>query len=298
MIRQEALIECKNCQQKFTGMYCNNCGEKVYTDHDKSFKHIIEEYFHFISHFEGKFLTTLKTLFIQPGQLSLDYCNGIRKKYYPPLSLFLLLVILYLLFPVFRGLNISLESHLSHWLHGDYAVKKVSTIMEKKGWTLAAADEHFYRVSEKVSKFLLFITIPIMAVFSSMIYRKTRRPLFDHFIFSTEVNSFFIIWGFLLLAPLAILLSLLLKPFGWSAIVDNEGVLGILTIVPFVIFVRKASLRFFYSTVNKQPGKKGKSSWLWLGMTFKPLLFSILLITFLLTVYRFLLFFITIQLIR
>src|SRR5687768_6645997 len=110
---QPATISCKNCGNHFSGKFCNNCGEKVITGHDKSVLHLVDEGFHFLTHFEGKFFTTLRTMFSKPGLLSLDYCNGIRKRYYKPVSFFLLLVILYLLFPMFQGLNMTLSSHMT-----------------------------------------------------------------------------------------------------------------------------------------------------------------------------------------
>jgi hypothetical protein len=38
---------CKNCGHAFEGKFCNACGEKFYTDKDKSVKHLLEEAFHF-----------------------------------------------------------------------------------------------------------------------------------------------------------------------------------------------------------------------------------------------------------
>src|SRR4051812_49053712 len=107
LLRMQKLMTdhtCKNCGNRFNGKFCNQCGEKVYTDKDRSVLHFVEEGFHFLTHFDGNFITTLKAIFIRPGQLSQDYSIGIRKKYFKPLSLFLILVVLYLLFPMFRGL--------------------------------------------------------------------------------------------------------------------------------------------------------------------------------------------------
>ena len=109
---------CKNCNHAFTGKYCNHCGEKVYSEKDRSVLHFFEEGLHFITHFEGTFFNTLKKIFTRPGQLSVDYCNGKRKTYFKPLSLFLLLVVLYLLFPFFEGLNMKLYYHVHHPLYG------------------------------------------------------------------------------------------------------------------------------------------------------------------------------------
>src|SRR5918993_3822483 len=106
-------LSCKHCGNYFNGKYCNKCGEKVYTDHDKSIPHFFEEAFHFLTHFEGTFFTTIKTIFSRPGKLSSDYCNGIRKKYFKPLPLFMLLVVLYLVFPIFSGLNTPFQFYLN-----------------------------------------------------------------------------------------------------------------------------------------------------------------------------------------
>ena len=47
--------KCKNCGNFFYGNYCNICGEKVYTEHDKSILHFFEDAVHFLTHFEGNF---------------------------------------------------------------------------------------------------------------------------------------------------------------------------------------------------------------------------------------------------
>src|SRR5687767_10494276 len=106
-------VACKNCGTSFTGKYCNECGEKRYTEHDRTVTHFVEEGVHFLTHFEGTFFTTLRYIFTRPGKLSADYCFGIRKSLFKPLSLFLLLCIIYLLFPVFEGLNMRLNYHVN-----------------------------------------------------------------------------------------------------------------------------------------------------------------------------------------
>src|SRR5437868_6771196 len=102
---------CRNCGYHFTGKYCNRCGEKVLVEKDKRLIHFFEEGLHFITHFDGTLLTTVKTIITKPGKISEDYCNGIRKIYFKPQSFFLLLVILYLFFPYFEGLNMDMSYH-------------------------------------------------------------------------------------------------------------------------------------------------------------------------------------------
>jgi len=270
---------CKNCGNNYTGKFCNHCGEKRYEERDRSVKHLLAEGLHFVTHLEGTFFNTIITLFKRPGKLSYDYCNGIRKKYFKPLSLFLLLVILYLLFPIFDGLNVKPGEHIRHSLYGDYARRKAIEIMQEKQWPEAELVKAFSQASEKISKFLLFIIIPVMALFSWMISFKKRKYFYDNFVFSIEANSFFILWAFLIF-------PVLFKIFYYFfPVVDDSDWLYILllNLFFFLLYLIIASKRFF-----------GINWWYSIGYS---LLYTFFLAMFIHYIYKFILFFITIRLI-
>lgn len=234
-------INCKNCGNLFTGKFCNNCGEKVYTEKDKSVRHFLLEGFHFITHFDGTLLTTIKTIFSRPGKLSLDYCNGLRKRYFKPISFFLLLVILYLLFPVFEGLNMKLHYHETHNLYGKYAAAKIAAVLDEQHITSEQFAESFHLAGEKTSKFLLFIIIPAIGFISWMLGFRKRKYYVEHFVFTTETSSFFILSGFLLLP----LLLALYKLITGSYLLSSDTGTGIVIICVFMIYLAIATNRFF-----------------------------------------------------
>lgn len=268
-------ITCKNCGNNFTGKFCNLCGEKVYTEKDKSVKHILGEGLHFITHFEGNFFNTLKAIFNRPGQLSLDYCNGVRKKYFKPLSFFLMLVILYLLFPVFEGLNMKLEYHKVHPLYGSYATSEVEKLIKAENVTELQLAGSFHHAGEKTSKFLLFIIIPFVALFSWPL--GLRKNYFYHFVFTIEASSFFILWGFLLL-PILLFLTGITTGYQFSS--ENQTSVAILVV--FIIYLILAAKRFF--------------SFKWWYSILYAILFTLALIVFLGYFYKFILFLIAIRL--
>jgi len=270
---------CKNCGNNYTGKFCNLCGEKRYEEKDKSVRKLLSEGLHFITHLEGSFFNTIITLFKRPGKFSLDYCDGIRKKYFKPLSFFLLLVILYLLFPIFDGLNAKPYEHVRHSLYGDYAMRKALKIIEEKHWTDAELGEAFSHASEKISKFLLFILIPVLALFSWMISFKKRKYFYDNFIFSIEANSFFILWAFLIFPVLFRVFYYFFPALGEA----GELFILLLNLVVFLLYLVAASKRFF-----------GFNWWYSIGYS---LLFAFFLAVFFQYVYKFILFFITIHLI-
>ena len=232
---------CKNCGNTFIGKYCNNCGEKVYSAKDKSLLNLFSEGFHFITHFEGTLFTTLKAILFKPGKLSLDFCNGERKKYYKPLSFFLLIVILYLIFPFFEGLNMKLHFHENNDLYGNYASGKIQEVMAKKNISFPELELAFHKVSEKASKFLLFIIIPFLAIVSWIFGFKKRKLYYDHFIFSTELSIFYVLWGYLIFPLIILVLTYFVK----LEPNFNENIVGLIIMTVFAIYTFIASKRFF-----------------------------------------------------
>lgn len=267
---------CKSCNNRFTGRFCNNCGEKIYSQKDKKVSQLFEEGLHFVTHFEGTFLTSLKTIIFSPGKLSDDFCLGIRKRYFKPLSFFLMLVILYLLFPVFEGLNMRLQFHTSHDLYGAFAKKKVEDIMAAKNLSFEQVSDIFHNKGEKVSKFMLFIILPVMALISWVLGYKKRPYYYDHFIYSTENTSFFILWGFLLLP----LLMVAIRVFVGSQVFKGDFISGSVIIVGMIVFTFLSARRFFKFSI----GYNILYTILYLG----------LLILFVQYIYKFLLFYFSI----
>lgn len=241
MIDKQAV--CKNCGNRFEGKFCNQCGEKIYTDHDKSIPHFFEEAFHFITHFEGTFFTTIRTIFSKPGKLSLDYCNGLRKKYFKPLPLFMLLVVVYLVFPVFPGLNMPFQFYLNNGSMANRMVTKHTGInmdslrssidqlhvgsfnSEKRRLrdrfiltdsiiktipVLAKLDADFNKKSPKISKILLLILLPLTAFVCWLLALRKKRYFFDHLVVSTEINAFYLLIGFFLVPAVLIGVSKLI----------------------------------------------------------------------------------------
>ena len=236
---------CKNCGNQFVGKYCNSCGEKIYSEKDKSIKKLFEEFFHFIFHFEGSLLITIKTMFRVPGQVSLDYCNGRRKRYFKPLSLFLLLVVVYLIFPVFEGLNQKMYYYTSHIVYGSFAKEKIAAAMHHTGLSFAGLQEVFHQRSLKVSKFLLIILIPLTALWFWLLTFKKRKYFFDHMVFAAEVNAVFILLGFLLFPLLLTAFEWIYKVVAGNYLAISDDVIGMITGLFLYSFVAAGAYRFY-----------------------------------------------------
>jgi hypothetical protein len=107
-----------------------------------------------------------------------------------------------------------LSAHIDDRFYGNYAYDVINNLMSHKSWTMEETAARFHAASDKVSKFLLLIIIPFMSLLYWALLRRKRKLYFDHFIFSTETASFFLLWGFLILPLIFWLLILIATPFG------------------------------------------------------------------------------------
>ena len=89
-------IECSNCHAKTSGSYCQECGQSI-SVHRITFHETLGDFFSSTFALEGPLLRTIKFLIVNPGLLLREFFAGKRKKYYKPVSFFVVLTAIYLI---------------------------------------------------------------------------------------------------------------------------------------------------------------------------------------------------------
>ncbi|MEO7522549.1 MAG: DUF3667 domain-containing protein [Ferruginibacter sp.] len=237
---------CKNCGNHFKGKFCNNCGEKIYTEHDKSMQHFLHEALHFFTHLDGRFLKTVVLIFTKPGKLSVTYCSGARNKYYKPFSLFVVGIILYLLFPQFKGLNLPFASHM---VNAKYSwMGFIADIANQKAIashiSMQELAEKYDHKSPGFAKILLLIFLPLTGLVLKLLFPKKRKYFFDYLVLSTESGNI-MLYVFFFILPLAMfIISFVLGLFHIEANTGDMVALPIYTI--FVVWWAVKALMMFF----------------------------------------------------
>ena len=79
---------CLNCRTELNGRYCHVCGqENVEPKH--TLWGLITHFFNDITHFDGKFFSTVKYLMWKPGFLPAEYVRGRRANYLDPVRMYI-----------------------------------------------------------------------------------------------------------------------------------------------------------------------------------------------------------------
>lgn len=78
---------CLNCGTALQGRFCHVCGQEN-LEPKESVWHLVSHFLNDITHFDGKFFTTLKDLVLKPGFLSREYLIGRRASYLNPVRMY------------------------------------------------------------------------------------------------------------------------------------------------------------------------------------------------------------------
>jgi Protein of unknown function (DUF3667) len=88
---------CLNCNATVQGRFCHICGQEN-IEPKESVWHLISHFFQDITHFDGKFFSTLKYLLFRPGHLSREYMMGRRSSYLNPIRMYVFTSAFFFLF--------------------------------------------------------------------------------------------------------------------------------------------------------------------------------------------------------
>ena len=262
---------CKNCGNRFAGLYCNLCGEKVLGKEDRSFRMFLNNIFLALTLADSRFLKGLWLMVSHPGFISREFAEGRKVKYIRPLSVFFLLNLLYFLFPVIQLFNASLRTQINSF-HGKLAVQAVANRMTRLGFHDVNSFAILYdQKTAGFAKMLVILFVVVASLPLNLIYRSGNRYFTDHVGLSIELVCFNLLIN-------ALLLTLFINLLGLGEHLDEFVMTAIFISTNLYFFIRSG--RIFY-------GERG------IRLILKSML-MIVVLKISLEIYRAILFYITI----
>jgi hypothetical protein len=240
-------IICKNCQNQFAGKYCNLCGEKVIEPREKTVWHFFGKLLEAFTSSDNKFFRSLYFIVFKPGKLSYDFAQGLRKPYFPPLSLFLLANLIYFLFPVAETFNTRFETQLRAMPHSFIARQIVENRLKKQKISLAALKAKYEPQSTNLAKTLLLLIVFLFAVPLYVLFYAKTSYFVEHLYFSFEFHSYNLfvntIFLFYLLYPLVWTgdyFGLNIRPY-----LDNDNFFSTIVLISIIYFFSRGLFEFY-----------------------------------------------------
>ena len=87
-------VQCLNCEAPLSGRFCSQCGQRAVPPHP-TMRELAGYAASELSGWDGKFVTTLKTLLTKPGELTRQWIEGRRVRFVAPIRLYLAASLVY-----------------------------------------------------------------------------------------------------------------------------------------------------------------------------------------------------------
>jgi hypothetical protein len=260
---------CKSCGHRFTGNYCNECGEKILRPSDRSFKTFLSNILIAITFADSKMIRTLWLVLKKPGFVSKEFAEGKRVNYLKPISLFFVLNLIYFFFPVVQLFNASLNTQLLSPLRSLYQAMIAHKIIDL-GMSVDSFSLIYNLKTTGFAKLMVMVFVVLGSLPLNLLYWKKNRFFTDHVGYVVELACFNLFVN-------AIVLSILVALLDVGKYLDEAILTGIF-ISTNLYFLLRSGFKFY--------GEKG------VRLVFKSVL-MILFLKLALEVYRSILFFVT-----
>ena len=185
---------CLNCGNQLKGPYCHTCGQKDLGKIDRSFRFVIAQFLSAMYFVDGKFIKSFRYFITKPGFLTREFIEGKRVKYISPISLFLIINLLFFLFSTASDFNLALIDQVTLQPYSSWAKELVMSTVKDREITFSEYSTEYNLQSASLSKSLIILNIPVFALLILLInMRKKQFFYIDHFIYATHIFAFVLI---------------------------------------------------------------------------------------------------------
>src|SRR3954467_5038010 len=173
---------CPNCGSAMVAEFCARCGELQPAHRDLSIAAVAHDAVQEFVGVDGKIPRTLWALLTKPGLLTREFIDGRRGRYSKPLSLFLVLNVVFFFIQPHTGL---LRYNFRDYAGGD---GDVELHRAKLAHSRAAAENlsdsayaiRFDATLDNQKKSMLLFAVPVLALMMVVIFAGSRRYFVEH----------------------------------------------------------------------------------------------------------------------
>ena len=219
-------ITCKNCENTFTGNYCNVCGQKVHFG-KFTLKREISTVFSNVFSLDKGIILTVKLLIVNPGKLIRDYLSGATKKYIHPLK--------------FLMLCVTVSVILEYIVGGFEAVNE--SVNEMAGYSdeQLKMQQKFMPVMKQYLDIIILLMLPFQSFFSYIFFKKHKYNYTEHLLLNSFFFGFFNLIG-IILTPASFIINPIIIGAGSWILYYTYCFKSFLKIKPLKSFLLSASI--------------------------------------------------------
>ena len=185
---------CISCNAIMTGAFCSNCGEHRLDQSHRSVSYLLSDLVESFTSLENRLLKTIWSFFRYPGELSRNYSIGKRIEYMKPITFFLLVNLLYVLFTPITDFSVSFYDQLNSQVYSTFLKEWIDGYIASNNLNYQVISQEYKQVTAVLSRSLIILSTPLLAMFLTMIYHKKKVYFVDHLVFSIHYYAWIMAW--------------------------------------------------------------------------------------------------------
>lgn len=252
---------CPNCEEKITGNFCANCGQKQ-QDLDIPLQHLLSDFLDSVFTVDSRILRTFTLLISKPGELTERFIAGQRVRFVPPLKLYLFISLVFFFvltltdIQIFKVSNSSQKDSVTSSGNSSSIIinldststpqdsvaakpdSSAKTIKEQFFSNLKKATQHSSMINTAIVHRLpqmMFLMVPFFAFLLKLLYLRRNQFYVNHLVFAFHFHSF------------AFIIFLMTLLFYW--LTGQQAVTLLCMSVPIYLFV---AMRRVYQQSKKR----------------------------------------------
>lgn len=162
---------CKNCTRAFEGLYCYYCGQPAATGRITTREILTDAIFSVVKVNRG-FLFTARELTLRPGKAIRQFLAGQRVTYYAPHK-----------YLFFIGAVTSFLTSRYHSFSQEYGA------VNAFGGDTHSFFKAFFAYADAYATLINIVTIPVFALFSWLLFRRSGYNYAEHLVLNTYITS-------------------------------------------------------------------------------------------------------------
>ncbi|MEO5817820.1 MAG: DUF3667 domain-containing protein [Gemmatimonadaceae bacterium] len=201
---------CLNCGTNVQLEFCPECGQRA-IDPDPTLREFLHELAEEFLHWDGKLITTFRTLVTKPGVLTLEYLAGRRVRYISPLRVYLVCSVLYffasavapqprLVISTSRAVSTQVGAISIQERDSAATIASLDTMARHGGLIGRMWGSHFGNamrnrgtlqsdIAAAIPK-TMFVLVPLFAALVMLVLQKCRRRFPQHLAFALHIHAY------------------------------------------------------------------------------------------------------------
>lgn len=187
---------CPTCNKRITTRFCPTCGESQVSPREYTLRGLAERLFQAFTSIDTKTARSVWTLVRRPGELTVYWMKGVRKIFVAPITLFLLINVLFFAVQSLTGQTVFSSPLDSHLHHQDWSALARSLVARQLASSGASLDVYAANFDSSVvvhaKSLIILMTVPF-ALLLPLVFVRARRPFMTHVVFSLHLYAFLLL---------------------------------------------------------------------------------------------------------